>query len=192
MSILDASFLEVSVYYVKYREFLVLTHNIPRIIISEKQQQKQHGVFGTYSSSNMPLLASRLILIVTEYFIIECFVSDPVYVSWISHSAHPCPVSYLRHNHIAVPIPLCLCGVHAESTAVQPVSDCNSTCIFIQSTYVTVQPTSEHCTSCNIVQPVYFHHTCVQSVSNHHITLFKCWHQQHFKCCQLDRPTDKL
>lgn len=40
MSIVDASFLEVSFYYGNHREFLVLTHNIPRIIISEKQQQK--------------------------------------------------------------------------------------------------------------------------------------------------------
>jgi len=36
----DASILEVSFHYGNHREFLVLTHNVPRIIISEKQQQK--------------------------------------------------------------------------------------------------------------------------------------------------------
>jgi len=36
----DASFLEVSFHYGNHREFLVLTHNVPRIIISDKQQQK--------------------------------------------------------------------------------------------------------------------------------------------------------
>jgi len=36
----DASFLEVSFHYGNHREFLILTHNVPRIVISEKQQQK--------------------------------------------------------------------------------------------------------------------------------------------------------
>jgi hypothetical protein len=59
MSVLDALLPEVLFHYVNHREFLVLIHSIPQIIISEKQQQKQHGVFRTHSSSNMPLLASR-------------------------------------------------------------------------------------------------------------------------------------
>jgi len=59
------------------------------------------------------------------------FVSGPVYISWFPHSAHPFPLSHPRHNHITVSNPLYLFRVHVEATAVQPVSECNSTCICI-------------------------------------------------------------
>jgi hypothetical protein len=52
----DALFLEVSFSSINYSEFLVPTHNIRGIIVSEKSSE---SVFGTHSSSDLPTLSFR-------------------------------------------------------------------------------------------------------------------------------------
>jgi hypothetical protein len=117
-------------------------------------------------------------------------VADLVYIDWAPHSAQSCTFAPPWHNHPPTTISFCLSGTYGTFTAVQSASECHPTCTSIQSTFLTVQPTSEHFTPCNIVQSVHTSHTHVQSVSNHHTTVFEHQHQQHIKYCQLNRPVN--
>lgn len=115
----------------------------------------------------------RLCLTIFHKCHYQMFVSDLVDINRSPHSAQSCSFPSPWFNQRPTPNPFCLSWTSGTFTAVQAASERYSTCFSIRSARLTVQPTSEHFTPCNTVQPVQTPHTHLQSAANHDTTDFE-------------------